>query len=189
MASAPYGEYWRQMKSVSVLHLLSNKMVRSFQDVRQEEITLMMETIRKSSSKPVNLSKILSSLTNDVICRVALGRKYGVGTDFKELIDRLMRQLGTFTIGSYVPWLAWTDWVSGLEARLEKTANDFDKLLERIVQDHEDGDGDKTDFVDVLLAAQRDKSFGFDIDRLSIKAIVLVREKIYIKFKSNVLDY
>ncbi|CAA0385017.1 unnamed protein product [Arabidopsis thaliana] len=173
MASAPYGEYWRQMKSVSVLHLLSNKMVRSFQDVRQEEITLMMETIRKSSSKPVNLSKILSSLTNDVICRVALGRKYGVGTDFKELIDRLMRQLGTFTIGSYVPWLAWTDWVSGLEARLEKTANDFDKLLERIVQDHEDGDGDKTDFVDVLLAAQRDKSFGFDIDRLSIKAIVL----------------
>ncbi|XP_010426318.1 PREDICTED: cytochrome P450 71A23 [Camelina sativa] len=173
MASAPYGEYWRQMKSVSVIHLLSNKMVRSYREVRQEEISLMMEKIRESGSSPMNLSKILSSLTNDVICRVALGRKYGVGTDFKELIDRLMRQLGTFTVGSYVPWLGWIDWVSGLEARLEKTANDFDKLLERIVQDHEDGDGNRMDFVDVLLAVQREKSVGFEIDRFSIKAIIL----------------
>jgi hypothetical protein len=29
VASAPYGEYWRQMKSLSVLHLLSNKRVQS----------------------------------------------------------------------------------------------------------------------------------------------------------------
>lgn len=175
MASARYGEYWRQMKSVSVIHLLNNKMVRSFRDVRQEEISLMMEKIRKSSSSPMNLSKLMTILTNDVICRIALGRKYGAGTDFKELIDRLMRQLGTFSVGSYVPWLGWVDWISGLESRLEKTANDFDELLERVVQDHEDGDGHKTDFVDVLLGVQRDKSVGFEVDRLSIKAIVLVK--------------
>ncbi|EOA25729.1 hypothetical protein CARUB_v10019090mg [Capsella rubella] len=173
MASAPYGEYWRQMKSVSVIHLLSNKMVGSYRQVRQEEIGLMMEKIRESGSSPMNLTKILSCLTNDVICRVALGRKYGVGTDFKEMIDRLMRQLGTYTVGSFVPWLGWIDWISGLEARLEKTANDFDKLLERIVQDHEDGDGNKADFVDVLLAVQRENSVGFEIDRSSIKAIIL----------------
>nr|QWK52363.1 cytochrome P450 71A23 [Isatis tinctoria] len=173
MAAAPYGEYWRQMKSVSVLHLLSNKMVRSFRDVRQEEISLMMETIRKSSSSPMNLSKITTTLTNDVICRVALGQKYGVGTDFKEMIDRLMRQLGTFTVGSYVPWLSWIDWICGLERQLEKTAKAFDNLLEKIVQDHEDGDGDKADFADVLLAVQRDKSVGFEIKRSSVKAIIL----------------
>ncbi|KFK34123.1 hypothetical protein AALP_AA5G104300 [Arabis alpina] len=173
MASAPYGEYWRQMKSVSVIHLLNNKMVRSFREVRQEEISLMMEKIRKLGASPMNLSSLTASLTNDVICRIALGRKYGAGTDFKELIDRLMRQLGTFTIGSYVSWLGWIDWVSGLEARLEKTANDFDELLERVVQDHEAGNVDKTDFVDVLLGVQKEKSIGFEVDRLSIKAIVL----------------
>ncbi|ESQ45730.1 hypothetical protein EUTSA_v10010323mg [Eutrema salsugineum] len=174
MASAPYGEYWRQMKSVSVIHLLSNKMVRSFREVRQEEISLLMEKIKKlSSSSPMNLSKLMTTLTNDVICRVALGRKYGAGTDFKELIDRLMRQLGTFSLGSYVPWLAWTDWIRGLDSQLEKTAKDFDELLEKIVQDHEDGDGDKADFADVLLAVQKEKSVGFEINRLSIKAIIL----------------
>ncbi|KAF8106644.1 hypothetical protein N665_0136s0016 [Sinapis alba] len=173
MASAPYGEYWRQMKSVSVIHLLSNKMVRTFREVRQEEISLMMETVRKQSSSPMNISKITTTLTNDVICRVALGQKYGAGTDFKELIDRLMRQLGTFTLGSYVPSLAWIDWICGLERKLEKTANDFDELLEKIVQDHEDGAGDKADFADVLLGVQRDKSVGFEVSRMSIKAIIL----------------
>ncbi|VVB04760.1 unnamed protein product [Arabis nemorensis] len=173
VASAPYGEYWRQMKSVCVLHLLSNKMVRSFRDVREEEIILMMEKIQKSSSLRVNLSKLLASLTNDVICRIALGRKYGGEADFKELMERFTRLLGVVSVGTYVPWLAWIDWIRGLDGQLEKTANDLDEFFERVVQDHVDGDGDGTDFVDVLLTVQREKSVGFEIDRLSIKAIIL----------------
>nr|VDC91217.1 unnamed protein product [Brassica oleracea] len=163
VASVPYGEYWRQMKSVCVVHLLSNKMVRSFRDVREEEISLMIENIRKSSSLPLNLSKLLSSLTNDVICRVALGKKYGCETDFKELTE---------SVGTYVPWLAWIDWIRGLDSQLKKTGNDFDEFLEKVLDDHVDGDRDGTDFVDVLLTIQRDKSVGFQLDRLSIKAII-----------------
>ncbi|KAH0890356.1 LOW QUALITY PROTEIN: hypothetical protein HID58_052785 [Brassica napus] len=115
VASVPYGEYWRQMKSVCVVHLLSNKMVRSFRDVREEEISLMIENIRKSSSLPLNLSKLF---------------------------------------------------------QLKKTGNDFDEFLEKVLDDHVDGDRDGTDFVDVLLTIQRDKSVGFQLDRLSIKAII-----------------
>ncbi|CAF2124935.1 unnamed protein product [Brassica rapa subsp. narinosa] len=173
VASAPYGEYWRQMKSVCVVHLLSNKMVRSFRDVREEEISLMIEKIRESSSLPLNLSKLLVSLTNDVICRVALGKKYGCETDFKELTERFSRLLGTFSVGTYVPWLAWIDWIRGLDRQLKKTGNDFDEFLEKVLDDHVDGDRDGTDFVDVLLTIQRDKSVGFQLDRLSIKAIIL----------------
>ncbi|KAF8106648.1 hypothetical protein N665_0136s0020 [Sinapis alba] len=170
---APYGEYWRQMKSVCVLHLLSNKMVRSYHDVRKEEIRIMMEKIRKSSSSRINLSKLLASLTNDVICRVAFGKKYGGDTDFMELIERFEKLLGSFSIGTYVPWLAWIDWICGLDAEVEKTKNNFDEFLERVVEDHADGGGDKNDFVHVLLAIERDKSIGFEIDRISIKAIIM----------------
>lgn len=174
VAAAPYGEYWRQMKSVCVLHLLSNKMVRSFRNVREEEMSLMMEKI-KTSSLPVNLSKLLANLTNDVICRVALGRKYGCETDFKELMERLTRLLGVFSVGTYVPCLAWIDRIRGLDSQLEKLRKDLDEFFERVLLDHEDGDGgDRTDFVDVLLKIQREKSVGFDIDRVSIKAIILV---------------
>lgn len=33
---APYGEYWRQLKSIVVSHLLNNKHVKSFQQVRDK---------------------------------------------------------------------------------------------------------------------------------------------------------
>jgi len=175
VAFAPYGEYWRQIKSVCVLRLLSNKMVTSFRNVRQEEISLMMEKIQKSSSLQVNVSELLGSLTNDVISRIALGRKYSGETDSKELMKRLMMLMGEFSVGTYVPWLGWIDWISGLDGQLNKTGNDLDEFLEKVVQDHVDGDGQRTDFVDVLLRIQREKSIGFEIDRLCIKAIVLVK--------------
>ena len=129
----------------------------------------------------------MMTCTSDVICIVALGRKYGAETDLKELTDRLVRQLGTFTFGSFVPCLSWIDWICGLERQLEKTANDFDEILEKVVQDHEDGDGGKADFADVLLTLQRDKSVGFEVSRMSIKAIILVmeRKKNKLEFTSN----
>lgn len=75
--SAPYGEYWRQIKSICALHLLSNKKVQSL-CVGEEETAIMMEKIKhaRSANMSVNLSELFSSITNDVICRVALGRKY-----------------------------------------------------------------------------------------------------------------
>ncbi|KAJ0248433.1 Cytochrome P450 71A22 [Hirschfeldia incana] len=174
IGSAPYGEYWRKTRSVFVTRLLSNKLVQSFRGVRREEVSLLMEKIRKSNSLPVNLSELFSRLTNDVVSRVTLGRKYsGAGTDFKELTERLLRLAGAFTVGTFVPWLAWVDWLRGLDGQREKTKNEFDEIFEKVIQDHEDGDGHGTDFVDVLLAIQRDKSLGVEIERINIKAIIL----------------
>lgn len=81
MASAQYGEYWRQIRSICVLHILSNKRVQSLRWVREEETAIMMEKIRHASSRnlEVNLSEIFSTITNDIICRAALGRKYSEG--------------------------------------------------------------------------------------------------------------
>ncbi|XP_020877153.1 cytochrome P450 71A19 isoform X1 [Arabidopsis lyrata subsp. lyrata] len=49
VAFAPYGEYWRQIKSISIQNLLSNKMVRSYEKIREEEIKLMIEKMEKAS--------------------------------------------------------------------------------------------------------------------------------------------
>ena len=58
---APYGEYWRQIRSVCVLHLVSSKRVQSYRGVREEETSLMVDKIRKlgASSKPVNLTDVI----------------------------------------------------------------------------------------------------------------------------------
>ncbi|KAF2282867.1 hypothetical protein GH714_043351 [Hevea brasiliensis] len=63
VAAAPYGEYWRKIRSICVLQLRSNKRVQSFRVMREEEAAFLMEKIQQisSSSLPVNLSEMFSS--------------------------------------------------------------------------------------------------------------------------------
>ncbi|GFQ04618.1 cytochrome p450 71a6 [Phtheirospermum japonicum] len=178
---APYGEYWRQVKSISVVQLLSNKRVQSFRRVREEETSAMVDKIKQLGV--VNLSNALVSLTNDVICRVALGRKYSDDEkdhrNFKGLLEEMMELLGTKSIGDYMPWLGWIDRVSGLDAKVEKVAKQFDEFFESVIQEHrdgkfkhDDGDGD-LDFVDVLLQLQRENKSSSPIEDYTIKAVIL----------------
>ncbi|KFK31263.1 hypothetical protein AALP_AA6G089700 [Arabis alpina] len=121
---APYGEYWRQMKSVCILNLLTNKMVGSFEKVRVEEVKAMLEKLEKasSSSSSVNLSEIFITLPSDVTSRVALGRKHSedeTARDLKNRVRQIMELIGEFPIGEYVPWLAWLDRVRGFSNKVE----------------------------------------------------------------------
>ena len=192
VSTAPYGEYWRQTKSICVLHLLSKKRVRSFRQVREEETKLVTEKIRQScslsgttSSPAVNLSELFAGLANDVVCRVAFGRKYnhkgGQGREFKEVLGEFTELLGCFSIGDYVPMLSWLSRVNGLEARMDRVAKELDEFLEGVVEEHmESGSDDHEEdqhknFVDILLWIQRENLLGFPIDRTCIKAIILVR--------------
>ncbi|KAJ0548344.1 putative cytochrome P450 superfamily [Helianthus annuus] len=77
----------------AVLHLLTNKRVQSYRHVREDEIACMMEKIQKAKESFVNLSELLVSLTNNVICRVILGRMYE-GKDFKNLLEGTLELLG-----------------------------------------------------------------------------------------------
>ncbi|KNA16974.1 hypothetical protein SOVF_084490 [Spinacia oleracea] len=189
LVGAPYGEYWRQLKSICVLHLLSNKRVRSFRSVREEETDALIEKIRRAESSPVNLSEMFIEFTNDTICRVAFGRKY-IGTEdginFSDVMKEFNRVLAEFNVGDFIPWLAWIDRLNGWDAKVDKIAKEFDRFLEKVVKEHQDRlDGCRKneecdseekvkDFVDVLLEVQKDQTPHFPIDRDSIKALILV---------------
>ncbi|XP_059657202.1 cytochrome P450 736A117-like [Cornus florida] len=140
VAFVPYGEYWRQVKSICVLNLLSNRRVQSYRGVREEETALLIEKIKSassSSSSPVNLSEMLVSLTNDVVCRVALGGKYSEssksGRKFKDLLGDTAALLGEFSVGDYIPWLVWLNQINGANGRVEKIAKELDEFLEGVI--------------------------------------------------------
>ncbi|XP_042037845.1 cytochrome P450 71A6-like [Salvia splendens] len=180
VAFAPYGEYWRQNRSICVLHLLSSKRVQSYRGVREEETSLMVDKIRRlcASSNPVNLSDVMRSLTNDVICRVALGKKYGLGSDFKEIFGEFGVLLGILPLWEYIPWLRWMRRFDGLDKRVERAAKKMDRFLEVVIQEHrvrerKEGDGGELDFVDILLDFQRENASRSPIEDDTIKAIVL----------------
>ncbi|KAH6815974.1 hypothetical protein C2S53_017388 [Perilla frutescens var. hirtella] len=193
IAFSPYGEYWREVKSICVNQLLSNRKVQSFRNVREEEVFLMTEKVREScrENSVINLSETFAALANDVICRVALGRKYSDGKGgrkFKKVLEELGVLLGAFDVGEFVPWLFWIKYINGMTAKVRKIAQDLDEFLEFVVKEHidaskrdESGEGggggnegeSQKDFVDVLLEIQRNEKGGFVLDAISIKALIL----------------
>ncbi|KAM0032266.1 putative cytochrome P450 [Helianthus debilis subsp. tardiflorus] len=174
IAFAPYGEYWRQVKSISILHLFNNKRVESFRQVREDEVGQMIKKIQKSNNV-VDLSELLVSLTNNVVSRVALGRTYE-GMGVKNMLDRMVQLMAGFSMGNYIPSLEWMDRLSGLHRKADDLAKEIDEFCEGVVEAHlnkKDFGVEGQDLVDVLLEIQRDNSTGFHLERHMIKAIIL----------------
>ncbi|KAL9235605.1 hypothetical protein vseg_010350 [Gypsophila vaccaria] len=206
LAFAKYGEYWRQMKSICVLHMFTNKKVQCFRKIREEEVSLMVESIRKSTSStvPVNLSDSIAIFANDVVSRSAFGRKY-CGEDGSVSIKKLMNdftvELGAGCIGDFIPWLSWVDHLTGVIRRTTKVANALDAFIEKILQEHidladlqshidDDDDSENDlknhDLVDVLLEVQRKDP---TLERDSIKAILLDILSAGIETTSTLLEW
>lgn len=185
VAFAPYGEYWRELKSICVLHLLSNKRVQSFHQIRDEETSRMIEKIREKSSSSttsvINLSEILVTLTNDLIIRVTIGRRpYSCNKKVVEMIKGFGELLGYLNIADYIPWMEWiNDW-NGFNAKVARVSEQIDEILDDIIRKKEDEYEDgrietrATDFVDILLDVQRRKLTTFPLEQATIKAVLLV---------------
>ncbi|KAH7847192.1 hypothetical protein Vadar_023057 [Vaccinium darrowii] len=186
VSMAPYGELWRQLKSIYVLKLLSNKRVQSFRGVREEETALMVQRIRElgSASLPVNLTDMFTELTNGVISRVVLGKKYEegeLGKEFNTLLRDFITLTGILDIGNFVPWLGWVNWVSGVDSKIDRIAEGLDEFLEALVEERlksnsdggVDSEGNKN-FFNVLLQIYKNNSAGISIDRDCIKAQILI---------------
>lgn len=183
---APYGEYWRQMKSFCVVQLLNNKRVQDMGTNREEETAFLVKNIAESNSSVVDLSELLITLTFNVVCTAAFGEKIdqrGDGRKLWMLMKETEELLGRFDVGTFTPWLAWINTVSGFNAKVKNIAKENDEFFERILEEHINASirkkkgGEKTkereDFLDILLGAEEDAIGGFHIDRDSIKALIL----------------
>ncbi|KAK9069937.1 hypothetical protein SSX86_010335 [Deinandra increscens subsp. villosa] len=179
IAFSPYGEYWRQLKSIMVLKLLCNTRVKSYQKVREDEIGHMIRVLGESCGATIDMGSMFVSLTNNIICRVTLGRKVDV-LKYTNLLRKFTDMLIVFSVGSYIPWLSWVDRVTGLVGRAEKVAKEFDEFLEGVIEEHvnknkgeytESNEGEN--FVDILLDLQKNGTPDFTLHRDSIKAIIL----------------
>lgn len=84
IAFAPYNEYYREIRKISVVHLFSSKRVESFAQIREEEVSRMIKKITSlsCSSKIVNLSELLMVFACSNICRIAFGKRYVLPTPF-----------------------------------------------------------------------------------------------------------
>ena len=110
---------------------------------------------------------------------MTLGKKYG--DEFLDIVREYVALLGAFCVGDFFPWLEWIDVVTGLDGRSKRASRAMDAFLERVIKEHQerkemdgrDGD-DQRDFVDMLLHLREVSERGVELERDSIKAMILV---------------
>ncbi|CAI9118599.1 OLC1v1020191C1 [Oldenlandia corymbosa var. corymbosa] len=184
IAFSPFGDYWRQMRKIATLELLSNKSVRSFSSIRKDEILQLISSIReealKPSKKPINLAQKTFSYTNSMVCRVAFGRVFGQHRDkvIKLMKEVLLRASG-FDISDILPSWKILCHLSLMKPKLEELHDEFDEILETIIQKHlenptgRNGEFGQEDLIDVLLRIQKSGDLQFPINNTNIKAVLL----------------
>ncbi|EPS62776.1 hypothetical protein M569_12013, partial [Genlisea aurea] len=186
---APYGEYWRQMKSLLTVHLVGNRKVQSFAKIREEETSHLVEKIRGflNRRQEMNLSQTIAGCTNDVICRVALGRTYGNDDDegrrFQKVLLELTRVMSCVNIKDYIPSLSWINKINGLDRRVDRVGREIDEFLnnilrerrERKMQQETNGNGgeEASNIIDIMLELQRENRENIRIEDEPIKAVIL----------------
>ncbi|CAI0440891.1 unnamed protein product [Linum tenue] len=90
LSFSPHGEYWRRLRKIFALELLSSSRVHSFRSIREEEAAQAVAGLARAAaaarSAPVNLSRLVYEWTSSVTARAAFG-----GKTAKDLIDVLLK--------------------------------------------------------------------------------------------------
>ncbi|KAK1294210.1 Premnaspirodiene oxygenase [Acorus calamus] len=180
---SPYGEQWRKVRKIGTLHLFNSKKVLSFRGMREETVAHMIENIRiasASSSGLVNLSKVFKSYVVESIATVTFGEGF-LGEGMSERIQRLVEENGKLLFELHLedlfPSYKWLEFFTGLNARATKIFHGWDDLFNELIDAHiravGGADEGNSDFVDVLLALQKEDSRdGAVLTRNDIKAIL-----------------
>ncbi|KAK7247480.1 hypothetical protein RIF29_42363 [Crotalaria pallida] len=176
-----YGSYWRNMRKMCTLELLSHAKINSFRSMRQEELGLLIKLLREAANDGagVDISAKVATLSADMSCRMVLGRKY-VDKDldekgFKAVMQEGMDLAATPNIGDYIPYVGALD-LQGLIKRMKVMHKIFDDFLEKVIDEHmqsENREEKIKDFVDVMLGFVGTEESEYRIERPNIKAILL----------------
>ncbi|KAM0937043.1 putative premnaspirodiene oxygenase [Dioscorea sansibarensis] len=186
--SRPATPHWRQLKRLGTLEILSMKRVQYFRSVREDEVHVLIQSIKCSCSQaPVNLSEMFLCLKNNIICREVFGKRFSDDgecnrSEHHDLVLEMVELMGGFFLADFFPSFKWLSVVTGLQRKLERNFERINDLFEREIEEHSlsltnyqgRDDKEEEDFVDVLLKSQQDSTnLGFALTRDQIKGVLL----------------
>ncbi|KAL2239674.1 UNVERIFIED_CONTAM: Xanthotoxin 5-hydroxylase CYP82C2 [Sesamum indicum] len=185
-----HGTYWRQMRKLVLLEVLSARRLESLKNVWESEIhTSINELYKKHSGKVVVISEWIERLTLNTIVMMIAGKRYTDSTQgdetvearsFRELIKEFMYISGQFVASDAIPFppLRWMDFQGHIKS-MKRISKELSTVFERWITEHVRSDcksrlGNEQDFIDVMLSTIDEKftSFGHTRETI-IKATAL----------------
>ncbi|RLN33353.1 cytochrome P450 99A2-like [Panicum miliaceum] len=175
IAFSPYGAYWRTMRKLCTVELLSAKMVRQFAPIRDNETLSLIRNIQTAGrgGEPVNIGRLLPACSNSITAKAAFGQVCSseLRDQFLSSIAVAMDFSGGFTVGDVFPSLRFIDVVTGLRRRMWRAFQQLDDVFDKIIAVSEAQRGDS--LVSVLLRIRDEGELEFPMGTTNIKAIIL----------------
>ncbi|KAL6909559.1 hypothetical protein ACP4OV_001840 [Aristida adscensionis] len=181
VAFAPYSDYWREMRKLFVVELLSARRVHATAHAREAQVEKLIGRLSCAEGKPVFLEDHIFGFMDGYIGTVAFGNVYGSEQfahkkRFHDVLNDAMRAKASFSAEDYFPNAAGrlADRLTGAAARREQVFRDLDAFFDLIIDHHLDPDRATPDagpdLIDVLVgllkAEHRQGSFAFTRDHI-----------------------
>lgn len=191
---APYGHFWRQMRKLVLLEVLSNRRLENLRHVRVSEIqtsTRELFSVINGESTPakVVISEWLEELTLNIIVRTIAGKRYSdskVGDRidaryFKKVVKEYMYISGKLDLSDVIPLplLRWLDPLGHIKS-MKRLFKELDAIMQIWIDEHVEkrkmksiSSGTEQSFIDILLSAiEDDFAFGYSRETL-VKATIM----------------
>ncbi|XP_038717985.1 cytochrome P450 CYP82D47-like [Tripterygium wilfordii] len=173
-AFSPYGPYWRHMRKLATVELLSAQRLETFKHIRESELKRSMKEMYQSwvhnksgsgdsNHVTVDMTRILGDIIANVIYRMVVGKVYASKGEedarWKQVVWEYIKLLSHFGVGDALPFLRWLD-LGGVEKSMKKAAKELDIYVEEWLEEHKKKRSERKsdngiveeDFMDVMLS-------------------------------------
>ncbi|CAI9107378.1 OLC1v1006716C1 [Oldenlandia corymbosa var. corymbosa] len=180
---AAYGPYWRELRKIVLVEVLSSRRLESLRHIRISELENSIRELfwlgntgidRRPAAKVV-MSEWFEQLTLNIIVRTITGKRYngedeiGGGKYFRKVVKEFMHVSGQFVLSDVIPvsFLKWLEYFLGHIKTMKRIAKELDTITQIWIDDHverrraggktdDDDEEQQQDFIDVMLSAIKD---------------------------------
>lgn len=184
--TCPNNPYWLFMKKLCMSKLLAGAQLVRFNHIREEEIQNLLKSLFKSSreGEACDLAVLLTTLTNNLLCRMALSKRYCSenaegAKEIRKLIVEIMQLGAKLGVNEALGPLKKFD-LFGNGKRLVEAMWRYDKLFEQIMKEYEyeivDGqvEDQEADLMSIVLEIYKDTNKEVKLTKNQIKFFFMV---------------
>ena len=188
VATAPYGDHWRNLRRIGAIEIFSASRLKTFAGIRRDEVRrLLVKLLGNSISHPpdggakgfgfarVELKSMLSDMTFNIIMRMVAGKRYygdevsveGEARRFRRIMKEAIASAGMANAADFLPLLKR---FGGRRRLAERT----DAFLQGLIDEHRGSrhESRNSTMIDHLLSLQQSQP-DYYTDQI-IKGFILV---------------
>ncbi|KAL3732941.1 hypothetical protein ACJRO7_022459 [Eucalyptus globulus] len=150
LAWSPYGDHWRNLRSIASGEILSANCLLTLSTIWADEVKSLLHRLAKSGGRSVNMKSAFFELMLNVGTLMIAGKRYcgeNVGEleeaiKFMEIVTESFRISGATKMGEFLPFPRWMG-LKEVEEKLMTLQKKRDEFMQSLIDESQSGGGNE----------------------------------------------